>query len=150
MKKKYTWFILMALISLTAILAMVSCSGSNSGGDDDDGDDDDSGNINPLCENICAAMDECGSGGSGCEEQCSELDQDLIECFDDCIDSSDSCDEFETCMEQCSSPGPPQDNLGTEVGDTMANFTLLNENGEEVSLYDYYGDVIMTVESAGW
>jgi len=149
MRKRHLWLLIFGTIALFSAIALVSCNGSNSGDDDDDGgDDDDDGEINPLCVDICEALAYCDQGGDGCEQQCSTLDQEVIECYHECVDASESCEDFEACMTFCDNPGPPQDDLGTDIGDTMENFTLLNEKDEEVSLYDYYGKVLLVIESS--
>ncbi len=47
---------------------------------------------------------------------------------------------------------PPDDLEGTgwRVGDTLPNFTLVDQYGEEVSLYQFYGMVIMIEVGAVW
>ena len=42
------------------------------------------------------------------------------------------------------------ENCGYEVGLHTCNFTLLNENGEDVSLYDFYGKTIILDFSTMW
>jgi len=73
------------------------------------------------------------------------------------------------CLFGCSSCGPAQvdisgsdteksdpypfatwEECSHEVGDHPCNFTLTNQNGKEVSLYDYYGEVIVIDFSAMW
>jgi peroxiredoxin len=39
---------------------------------------------------------------------------------------------------------------GQQVGQHPCNFTLLNNNGEEVELYDYYGKIIIIDFSTMW
>lgn len=55
--------------------------------------------------------------------------------------SSDSSEEsFAPTWESCSQ----------QVSDHPCNFTLMNQAGEEVSLYDFYGSPIILDFSAGW
>jgi thiol-disulfide isomerase/thioredoxin len=39
---------------------------------------------------------------------------------------------------------------GTRVGDTLANFTVTDQNGDEVELYQFYGQVVQLVLFAEW
>lgn len=42
------------------------------------------------------------------------------------------------------------DECSQNMGDHPCNFTLMDQNGKEVSLYDYYGDTIVVDFSAMW
>ena len=60
---------------------------------------------------------------------------------DDSAGANDPSDEYAfATWESCSQ----------EFGDHPCNFTLLDQNGEEKSLYDYYGDTIVLDFSAMW
>ena len=42
------------------------------------------------------------------------------------------------------------ENCGGALGDHPCNFTLLDQNGEDWTLYDHYGDVVVITFSTGW
>jgi peroxiredoxin len=59
-------------------------------------------------------------------------------------------------MEMCKKSSPtepepePTPELGTEVGNRAVDFTAKDQNGNNVSLYDYSGKVILVDFSANW
>ena len=44
----------------------------------------------------------------------------------------------------------PTNQQGTKLGDTAVNFTAIDQNGNNVSLYDYSGKVVLVNISADW
>lgn len=42
------------------------------------------------------------------------------------------------------------ENCGGALGDHPCNFTLLDQNGEDWTLYDHHGDVVVITFSTGW
>jgi len=54
------------------------------------------------------------------------------------------------CVPEFKSDDPPWSTCYTATGEHPCDFTLLNQNGDEVSLYDYYGKVIILDFSAMW
>lgn len=62
----------------------------------------------------------------------------LTGCSQSATDSSD--ETFTPTWEECSQ----------QVGEHPCNFTLLDQSGNEVSLYDFYGSPIILDFSAGW
>ena len=149
--------LLLLLIASLGLFLGANCgskSSSSSSSDDDSGSGDDTAadddSSATSCDDICAKMDECDQGSDTCVQDCKSQSDTAIGCIDKCLTSTDTCDMFSVCNKRCLSDGPPQDNLGTEVGKTMANWTLKDENGNDVSLYDYYGYVIMVDIMTGW
>ena len=61
---------------------------------------------------------------------------------DDDTADDDAGDDDESCADQS--------NLGTDEGDTMENFTLYDENGDPLNLYDLCYKVVLIVSSVGW
>jgi len=76
----------------------------------------------------------CSCGGDGGDES---GDDD-----DDVDDDTDDDADDDSCADQGS--------LGYNEGDTMADFTLYDENGDPLSLYDLCYKVVLIVSSAGW
>ena len=87
---------------------------------------------------LCACFST--GGGSGDPDDGSAVDDDMVD--DDMDDDTDDDDNYIDCADQ--------DNLGYDEGDTMANFTLYDEEGNPQSLYDLCGHVVLLVSSTGW
>ncbi len=49
-----------------------------------------------------------------------------------------------------SPPSPPPPSYGSKVGDTAADFSAIDQRGQTISLYQYYGKVILINFSADW
>ena len=75
----------------------------------------------------------CSSGG----DNNNNGDDDAAD--DDTADDDDS-------QQDCADQG----NLGTAKGKTMADFSLTDENGDSLNLYDLCDKVVLVVSSAGW
>ena len=149
------WKYLAVLLTVLAFaFALAAGCGSNSSDDDDDddssdddddGDDDDSANMTD-CETICETMVDCEVGGAGCVNECEGLDAEVTECLLIGVEQSADCGRFDHYVNLCTHLGQ----VGYDEGDRMEDFVLLNQNGDEVELYDYAGLVIQISVGAGW
>jgi peroxiredoxin len=158
--RKLSWLFLV-LAALALVVAGIAC-GSNSSGDDDDDDsadddtgdddtgDDDTGDDDTVgataCERVCNELESCGQGGAGCLAECEGLGTDTVDCLDYGVEKSADCEQYTYYFDYCTN----LDEAGTEVGDRMENVTLSDQNGNEVSLIDYVGYVVLIDVSAGW
>lgn len=59
-------------------------------------------------------------------------------------------DSSSTPVEGTEPAAEPGTTLGTRIGQKASGFTLTNQNGEEVSLHDFEGKVILLDISAAW
>lgn len=78
------------------------------------------------------------SGSSGGDDN-DDRDDDTD---DDAVDDDTDDDAVGDCADQT--------NLGTDLNKTMADFTLTDENGDPLSLYELCDHVVLIVSSTGW
>jgi peroxiredoxin len=164
MNARTAWLILCAL-ALALSPALSGCSGQSSDDDDDNDDNDDAGDDDSAdddsadddsgdddvttegCDEICAKVEECGMGSAdSCVDQCEGLASDAKECLGTATSESADCEMFTHYFDVCTH----LDEMGTEQGDRVANFTVTDKDGNTVNLYDYMGYVIVLNSGAGW
>ena len=113
--------------SLLVALLFVGCFSTGGG----DSDDDDTG-----------VDDDVTDDDSSVDDDTTDDDITDDDITDDDVTDDDTDDDYEECADQS--------NLGYDEGDTMANFTLYDENGDPLSLYDLCYNVVLLVSSTGW
>jgi peroxiredoxin len=68
-----------------------------------------------------------------------------------CLISSGACKKgVPTSPDIPTTPTTPQTPTNPQVGDTATDFTAKDQNNQDVSLYDYFGKVILFDFSADW
>ncbi len=134
----------MRLLSLAALALMaISCGSANSDADcltnaeeraagTDKSNPDSDGDGADDCEEVAAGTDplDDDSDGDGF------ADGEELECISDPLDADESCYE---CGWTHNDPGDLESD-GNQVGDTIANFAMQDQCGEEVKLWDLAGD----------
>jgi|GEM_PF-3363527 len=122
--------------------------GDDNTGDGDGGDGDGDGDDSPaamLCSEECAyAGDgECDDGGDGAISDA---------CFlgTDCADCGERVDTGEVLGGPVGEAACGDGDAGRALGSLAENFTLLSQEGKEVSLSDYCGKVVYIPMGAMW
>ena len=136
------------VLFLTTTLCIASCTGA-------DGRKDSAGEADGCDETI----DTDGDGLSDCDEALLGTDPlagdtdgdgvtDLVEsdCSSDPLNAADAC---YACGWQKNDPGTLSES-GAEVGDTIGNLQLVDQCGETVSMWDFYGDYHVLFMTAAW
>ena len=129
-------------VLLLASLALVSgCDGKDEGLDNcsasSDSDDD--------------GIDDCAEAELGTDPSLADSDGDGLSDLEevDCVSHPLDAEE------QCYAGGwehndPSVASTGTEVGDVMANFSLIDQCGEEVDIHDFFGEYHILYLTAAW
>ncbi|NLH48494.1 MAG: TlpA family protein disulfide reductase [Myxococcales bacterium] len=148
MHQRTSLFLLFTLL-LSATFGMAAlCSSDDDDDNDDSGDDDtadddlvDDDNGDDDTADDDAADDDAADDDAADDDAADDdaADDDSGDDDDDDDDNDDDNDDNDTT---------PQ--MGYDVGDKMPDFTLLDQKGDEVSLYDYAGKVILLDTSAMW
>ena len=81
-----------------------------------------------------------GDGAGECSDGVDNDGDGLTDCEDDTCEGSPDCADPDD-----NGDAEPCDGIATgwNIGDCAENFTIVDQNGDERSLYEFYGDVIM-------
>jgi thiol-disulfide isomerase/thioredoxin len=127
----------MAAWWILALAAMALACGTQSN-DDDDNDD--------------AADDDTADDDTVDDDTVDDdtVDDDTVD--DDTVDDDTADDDTadDDTADDDTADDDTGEEYGTDVGDLIENFTLEDSEGNDVSLYDFMGKVVMIDFSAGW
>ena len=121
------------------LLASVACADAkNNCSDTEDIDND--GLVE--CEEISLGLDveNADSDGDG------HTDGDEMACKSDPTDAADVC---YACGWIKNDPGTLVE-TGSEIGDTIANISLIDQCGDNVDIWDFYGEYHILYQTAAW
>ena len=118
------------------------------------------GGCAPPAEPTCDAeadtdddgLDDCAEEELGTDPESDDSDGDgfadaeEIDCVSDPLDGDEVC---YACGWKHNDPGTFESD-GAEVGDTMANFELVDQCGENVSVWDLAGEYHILFQTAAW
>lgn len=107
----------------------------------DDGADGDADGIND-CEEVDLGTDPSVSDSDGDGMS----DGDEIDCDSDPLDALDVCYE---CGWPKNDPGSLE-STGAQEGDVIANLVMVDQCGEDVSIWDFYGEYHIIYKTAAW
>lgn len=118
-----------------------SDSGATFGADCDDGADGDGDGIDDCAEAELGTDPSLGdTDGDGVS------DGDEFDCESDPLDALDAC---YACGWPKSDPGTLESS-GDEVGDVIANVVMVDQCGDDVSMWDFYGEYHIIYKTAAW
>ena len=133
----YSW-----LVKSTGLLVLAGCiEGTDRAADCSDASDADQDGIN-ACEETELGTDpnNADTDGDGF------VDGDEIDCASDPTDPNEQC---YACGWAHNDPGILVSN-GAQTGDTLANISLVDQCGEMVDLWDFYGEYHILYVTAAW
>jgi len=136
------------VIALSCVMSCALTKGSDSGAssgaqgaDCDDGADGDGDGI-----------DDCTEAELGTDPSLSDSDGDGTSDGDELDCESDPLDEADVCYGCGWSKNDPGslESSGDQVGDVIANIVMVDQCGEAVSMWDFYGEYHIIYKTAAW
>lgn len=97
-------------------------------------------------------IDDCAEAELGTDPSIGDSDGDGVSDGDELACESDPLDASDVCY-ACGWPKNDPGNLestGDEEGDVIANIVMVDQCGEDVSMWDFYGEYHIIYKTAAW
>lgn len=141
------------LTLMTAGLVLFACSAEPPAEDDDtEPDEDGTEQIDPNANADGDCMTDAEELALGTDPNAIDSDLDGVADCDEIACVSDPLDVAEVCYACGWQHNDPGDivSTGSAAGDVMANFSLVDQCGEEVAMHDFAGAYHILYMTAGW
>lgn len=138
------------LSAVIALLGLISC-----GTKDADGDSA-SGILGSECDEEADAdgdgVDDCLEAELGTDPSLGDSDGDGMSDGDEFDCESDPLDELDVCYGCGWSKNDPGslESSGDQVGDVIDNIVMVDQCGDDVSMWDFYGEYHIIYKTAAW
>ena len=129
------------LLLLASLGLMSACNGKNEEVEE----------CSPNSDADSDGLDDCTEADLGTDPTLADSDGDGLSDLEevDCVSSPlDADEQCYACGWEHNDPGI--ESTGDDIGDVMANFSLVDQCGEEVDIHDFFGEYHILYLTAAW